>query len=260
MRQLRFFLLSSVIVIMLGCSNVADDDQHVTEGHGTMESKLVEVKLIFDGPLGTNWQEASTELKNPDVEIYFLLQDGSTFHDVHTAQFKYPEITRKFEDQVSTAEVVGHEQELVDYYNQIAAAARLHKIEFTEISHLFWIRLRIHDGTGKQQYSFSYYDSLDEIIKFQEWVNKKNEQDIFTDQDQGWALEAQHREGFVYLIQYDPDYDSYSVNSFISHDLLNSEMMLSVERARNIIKTLSESLGTDVWTRYRGYQWDKVEL
>ncbi len=212
------------------------------------------------GHPGTDWQEGSTALVDAGIEIYFQLQDGSNFHDVHTAQFKFPVIARKYKDEVSTAEVIGHEQELADYYKQITATARLHKIEFTEISHLFWIRLRIHDAAGKEQLGFPYYDSLDEVIKFQEWVEQKNEENIFLDQDQGWALEARHKEGSVYLMQYDPDEDRYSVNNFMPHELLNSELILSVERARSIIKTLAESIGSDAWSTYRGYPWDDLKL
>ena len=206
------------------------------------------------------WLREATALENPDVDIYFLVQDGRNFHDEHPARFDLPDIARRFDDRVSTAEAVGNERELVRYYEQIVRAARSHGIPFRDISHLFWLRLVIHDAEGVERYDFAYLDTLGQIAQFQEWVRRGDERSAFSDVDQGWAIDGWLEDGKVYLHQYDPDCIGDGANRFVPRDRLAVEATRSVERARAIVAVLSDAFGEDVWTTYRGYPWDEVDL
>lgn len=251
---LRLLLLFSAMAILLSCSNNVEDELFEVAEDSPIELRSLQQNYKSNPSV----LDVFTLLENPHIEIYFLLSDGANFHDEHTAQFALPEIARQYGGKISTSEVTGHEPLLAQYYQQIFTAAKSHDTAFSQISHLFWLRLTIQDSDGSELYNFSYYDTLGEIARFQEWVEQRNEDVGFLDLDQGWAIDAIVRNGLVYLDEYDPDSNRVSVNRAISYDVLNSELKLSVERAQKIITTLSESLGTDVWSTYRGYEWDNV--
>lgn len=257
MHLLKLFIINLVIAPLLSCSKVDE-----TKMSDSDIPKEVTVRISFGEKYGLDarWQDASSELEKPSIDVYFLLSDGRNFHDIHSVQLEYPDIKREFEDRVSTAEVIGNEQLLVNYYKQLFVAAREYEIPFTEISHKFWLRLKIQDRFGATKFNFSGYDTLEDILKYKEWVDLGDENILYSEMYQGWAMEGQIKNSFAYLIEYDPDYDAYSENSFISYEHLNNELTLAVGRAQIIVKVLTESLGTDVWSRYRGYPWDNIKL
>lgn len=242
---------------LLSCSGFEDIDLVDSE-----ISRDVTVQLSGGEQYGLDakWQDEALDLDKPEFDIHFLLGDGRNFHDVHSAKLDYPDIERQLTDRVSTAEVIGNEQRLVDYYRQIFEAARKYDIPFTEISHQFWIRPKIYDKSGTVKFNFSAYDTLLDTKRFKEWLDSKYEGSLFIEYYQGWAMEAQIKDGFVYLIEYNPDHDAHSEGCRIPYEHLKIQTSLAVGRAQNIIKTLAETLGTDVWSRYRGYPWDNLDL
>lgn len=210
--------------------------------------------------LDAEWQQSATELVKPPIDIYFSLNDGSHFHDIYSANFEYPPIEREFTDSISTAEIIGNEQHLVNYYRQIVEAARHYKIPFRGISHLFWLRLKIRNRSGPDTFSFTYYDSLREITKFQDWVNHSDTDVLYSDLDQGWGFEAQKKHPFIYMIEYDPDYQTYTQANFVEYLHLQNELAHAINRTRQIIKVLTENIGNDLWSTNRSYPWDDASL
>ena len=253
----RPFLPLVVSAALSGCGGAHPDDPDETPSKTTAERHCSD-GMGFEPDM--SWLRDATALENPHVDIHFLVQDGRNFHDEHPASFELPDIARRSDDRVSTAEAVGNERELVRYYDQIVRAARAHRIPFADISHLFWLRLVIHDADGVERYDFAYLDTLDDIARFQEWVRRGDERSGFSDIDQGWAIDGWLEGGKVYLHQYDPDCVGDDVNHFVSRDRLAADLTRSVERARAIVGTLADAFGEDVWTTYRGHPWDEVDL
>lgn len=257
---MRICNISKVILstaFLLSCSGL--EDTHLVDSESSRE---VTVKLS-DGEqygLDAKWQDEALVLEEPEFDIHFLLSDGRNFHDVNSVKLDYPDIQRQFTDRVSTAEVIGNEQQLVDYYKTLFEAARKYNIPFTEISHQFWIRPKIYDKSRTDKLNFSGYDTLLDTKRFKEWLDSKDEGSVFIEYYQGWAMEAQIKDGFVYLIEYNPDHDAHSVGYRIPYEHLKIQTSVAVGRAQGIIKFLAESLGTDVWSRYRGYPWDNLDL
>ena len=225
-------------------------------------SKQVAIHMNSVDGFGLNaeWQLNATELIRPQIDIYFLLDDGGNFHDAYKAEFTYPPLEREFTDRVSVNEIIGNEQQLVTYYRQIIQTAKHYKIPFRDISHLFWLRLEIHDRSSSNNYGFAHYDTLSDITRFQDWVTQSDTGELYSDLYQGWGFEAQIKLPFVYMIEYNPDYESEFQKNYISYSYLENELALATSQARRIIGLLTEGIGNDLWSTYRGYPWDDVKF
>jgi len=57
-----------------------------------------------------------------------------------------------------------------------------------------------------------------------------------------------------------PDSHENQTNGYIEHQYLNTQLLQAVERVSLIVSQLSAAIGEDVWTKYRGYPWDKVQF
>lgn len=245
------------MAVLMSCEKSNLENAIVTD---PAKQVTVKIRSAIEFGLNADWQQTATELVQPRIDIYFSLNDGSNFHDSHSAKFNYPPIDREFTDKVSTHEIIGNEQYLVSYYRQIIEAARHYEIPFRDISHLFRIRLKIRDQTGSDKFSFAYYDTLSEINKFRNWIIQSDSTVLYADLDQGWGFEAQIKHPFVYMIEYIPESESDTRENYISYLYLENQLTLANNRAQHIIKILTERIGNDLWSKYRGYPWDDGKL
>lgn len=201
----------------------------------------------------------AVELIDPDIDIYFQLNDGATFLDDKNVQLIMPEVNRLYEDEVSTSEIAGSVDELIKYYREVVRAAVSHGEQYSVYSHMFWLRLKILDNSKVAKYTFSYLDTLEDIQTFQEWVNRNENNSHYGNGDQGWEFAAFNEAGNIYMHEEDGFHDGdIESNFFISQSFLSDSLNSAYIEAREIIESLTGSLGVDVWSQYKGYPSDSV--
>ena len=188
-----------------------------------------------------DWVERSQLLSNPHVDLYFL-------------------ISIKNLDEVPTLVGLNKLEELISVYRSVISNSNSRGTNFNEIEHEFWVRPRIDDGTGVTKHSFSWYDHLDESSRFLEWLNDSDAEHEFADMDQGWAFAARKIQDNVHMLEFNPDSNMELENTFLPHRVIFPLFSSAFERANKIVSALSESVGEDVWSKYRGYEWDTVKF
>ena len=203
----------------------------------------------------------AVELNNPEIDIYFQLCDGNNFLDDHEVQLTLPEIERLYPDEISTLELTGNIEKLIRYYQEVVSVAVRHKIEYSQYSHMFWVWLKIHNPEKAELFSFSYLDTLIEIQQFQEWIDLNKTDEHYSNGDQGWEFVALNENGKIYMYEEDGFHSgALESNYFISQAELSEPLNSAFARATDIVSVLATSLGEDVWSKYKGYPWDKVNF
>ena len=205
------------------------------------------------------WLEKSKRIDNLDLEVCFLLQDTFYVGDPNSHEqlqdenyhvpMELPPFERVVPTMARTSEVIGHSDQLASYYKNIVEKSMELGRSFNEIRQEFWLRLWIWNTKEEVHISFPWYDSLSEIQQFFSWL-KDTPKEPYEDMDQGWQIDAVRVGKNIHIRQTDPDYDVEYVNVLVPFENILQKVNEVEERAQQIIASLSEQLGVDVWSKY----------
>jgi hypothetical protein len=165
-----------------------------------------------------------------------------------------PNIRRASPSAVMTEEVLGHENELVTYYQQIIRLARQYERPPYSTSEYFALSLKLCNSEHEVDISFFWYDNFCEIDCFLSAIIEVSSGLVYDDQDQGWALEAHADDRFVYIREWEPESEGTRYEIIVPRDELVAKVTILRERALQIISYLSKAVGTDYWTSYADEQ------
>lgn len=207
-----------------------------------------------------DWTKNSRKIESLDLEICFQLQDNFYTGDPNNVDqqdderyrepLELPPFARAVETLARTSEAIQHRNDLAVYYKTIVERSAALNKGFNEIRQYFWLRLWFWNTDEDVHISFPWYDSLSEMQQFIAWVKGDRSADSFVDMDQGWQIEAVQSDDLLHIRQTDPDHDEEHSNIAVAFEPF-AEAVVEVEaRAIEIISSLTNSLGTDVWTKY----------
>jgi hypothetical protein len=204
------------------------------------------------------WMDRSRLIDRLDIEIFFEL--NSTFYlgdpnnsaqirdKTYREAFALPAFPVADECGASTAEIVGHEPLLADYYQRLLERASQVNKGFDQISLYFWMRMSIWNEKENVHIAFSWYDHLSEMSSFIEWLGTAPQADLFVDVDQGWQVDGCVVGEHIHLREVDPDTREERVNVAVPRAALVDAARQVERRAATIIAFLTEAIGTDYWT------------
>lgn len=207
-----------------------------------------------------SWLSETIKVPSLQAEICFPLSetfyygpdavpDGSEREKLE-ARLSPPRIASAVPSLLRTSEVLGQEQELAGYYEQIVGLARRHGRPFNAIRHYFWLRLWLWNSEHAVHVSFPWYDSFAEIDRYLKALVETDAGLVDHDVDQGWELQTYAEGGSLHFLQRDPDADETQLAISVPRDELVHRVNELREHTGLIIARLSGSLGTDVWTSY----------
>ena len=188
-----------------------------------------------------SWFADAKRIKSLEAEICFLL------HDEFCNGLK---IERRVPSMLRSAEVVGHEEELANYYREVIRVARKHHKAFNEIRQYFWMRFWLWNTDEEIYISFPWYDTYSEINQFLTSLSDKSDGQLFWDVDQGWELDVHAFDGdFIARLRNPDDNETHAIVRLPIDELLSSIQPLRT-RTDSIIKTLTSVVGRDLWTNH----------
>lgn len=204
-----------------------------------------------------SWFTEAKRISSLEAEVCFLIQDDfyfgpDSFSDVSERKeiepLPAPAIPRHVPSMVRSSEAIGHESELADYYRSVLRVARSHGKSFNEIQHYFSIRFWLWNTEQQIHISFPWYDTFSEIDRFFVDVSSDSDGQVFWDVDQGWELEVHSCNGEYFFRLRNPDDDETYAIATVPVDALLSVIQPLRSRTESIIRTLSTSVGRDLWT------------
>jgi hypothetical protein len=219
------------------------------------------------------WMDRSRSIDTLEVEIFFQLNsffytgDPNDVQQLQSPEWHEPLVLPVFPalgphalaTSVCTAQVLGHEQALADYYKRLLERAARSNKRFDEIAYYFWLRLAVWNADEDVSIAFPWYDSLSQMGDFIDWLDTASVHVPFHDTDQGWQLDARRGGTRIHLCESDPEGDTERVNVAAPQAALAQAAKQARARAAGIVATLTEALGTDVWSHYRrGAQFGTV--
>lgn len=222
-----------------------------------------------------DWIARSRYVENLEVEICFSLRDDFYTGDPNNSEqirnrslyeaLVLPDFPRAKKTRASTLEVIGNEAALATYYKSIVEKAYALGKDFWEISQDFWLGLELRDTSEKEvNIGFPWYDTLAEIQDFTRWLAKPEAP--FSDEDQGWQVDALVADGFLHIRCIDPDSDIEWDDSIqrsdpdnaVEYDNIKTPWLLAQVsasaaegRAEHIVAALTRAMGVDAWTKSR---------
>ena len=191
------------------------------------------------------------------VEVVFLIQEnlyigpenGFTQEQwQNSREGLYQPDIKKNGRFVLSSDVAGHEEELVRYYKDVIAKAKIHGKDIKKDSSHFWNRPKIHFPNGFT-FSFPWYDRLIEARRLFEALSSSNcDGEVFSDLDQGWEVVFWRQDGMLYASEFDPDDETTRESFKFDHQPIKSQIVELVPRVERIISILSDQLGNDYWS------------
>jgi hypothetical protein len=204
------------------------------------------------------WMDRSRLIDRLDIEIFFQLNrifylgDPNNSAQISDRTYREPFALPAFpvadESSASTAEIVGHEPLLADYYQRLLERASQVNKGFDQISQYFWMSMSIWNEEEDVHIGFSWYDHLSEMSSFIEWLATAPEADLFVDVDQGWQVDGCVVGDHIHLREVDPDTREERANVAVPRAALVDAARQVEHRAAGIIALLTEAIGTDYWT------------
>ena len=206
-----------------------------------------------------SWFADAKRISSLDAEICFLIQD-----DFYYGPDSYPEVSERREvgplpnpniprhvaSMVRSAEAIGHEVQLIEYYRSVLQIAQSHQKMFNDIRQYFWLRFWLWNTEQKVHISFPWYDTFSEIDRFLSSVTNKSDGQIFWDADQGWELEMHAYSGECFARLRNPDDDETHAIVRLPSDALIAHLQALRTRTESIIQSLSSAIGRDLWTNH----------
>ena len=213
-----------------------------------------------DPSAANTWFATARPVDRLEAEICFLIQPRFYFGpdrpavpaDLQrlTVSLSPPDVPRAVPSKVRTSEAVGHEAQLLAYYEQIVRLAREHRLPFNAIRHCFWLRFWLWNEAQDIRVSFPWYDSFSEIDRFMTAVSDGRSGLLDHDLDQGWEMEVHGDGDRLFIREGDPDGDEAHLAISVPRDALVQVLTALRARAVQVIGRLSDGLGADVWTSY----------
>lgn len=205
------------------------------------------------------WFSDAKRISSLEAEICFLLQDEFYFgpdsypevsERKEVEPLASPSIPRRVPSMVCSAEAVGHEDQLADYYREVVRVAQSHGKAFNDIRQYFWLRFWLWNTEHEVHISFPWYDTYSEIDRFLSSVADNSEGQVFWDADQGWELEMHATDGELFARLRNPDDDEiHAIVRLPSQSLLEGIQPLR-SRTESVIRSMSSAIGRDVWTSH----------
>jgi len=207
-----------------------------------------------------DWINNSKNIEDLEIEICFQLQEDFYTGDPNNhEQFqdeKYleavelPSFDRAVVTMARTSEAFQCVDDLAAYNRNIIERAEVLNKSFNEIRQYFWLRLWFWNTEEDVHISFPWYDSLSEMQQFFTWLKGKSATEPYVDMDQGWQIEAIRSGDCLYIRQIDPDDDEEYANISVPFEAFMKVANDVEERAIEIISSLSNNVGADVWSKY----------
>jgi hypothetical protein len=200
------------------------------------------------------WTARSVQVDDLTPRIRFLLNRTVYTGDPNnSAQFKsaafnpaisLPTFPRQDALRPTSSEVLGHEEELADYYRRVTELTQPRRPEYN-----YWLRLSLESLSGSLEVGFPWWDRLADMSAFTTWLRTAPAGTGYLDQDQGWMIRAFRTEGRLHFLNSDPD-DHDRERSNISVGRLGFLQRLDqAERdAREVIGRLKTRLAMDPWS------------
>ncbi len=200
------------------------------------------------------WVAQSTVDACAEVEILFYLPHEFVVHGNNPdtspkISLPTPRFPCATPDWYSSTEVLGHECELITYYQKVLDVAAEHAFGYDDVSAHFWLNLSI--GSKASNVGFPWYDHYHECEGVLSWLETAKDGEIYHDVDQGWENTMIAKGRLIHVREWDPEEGAEYLNkAFYRQELLVSVAALR-NRMRSILPKLVSGVGEDYWTKFR---------
>ena len=207
---------------------------------------------MFD-PEDRSWIESSVCAQNAEIVVSFCVA-GEFYRDLskrEAAPLRLPKVGQRWGETrlISVGDALADPEPLIAYYKTVLALAAEYSQSYDDISHHFWMLLRIVSEAG--EIGFPWHDHLEEIDGVLGWLIASTEGDDWHDLEQGWEMIATRVGAKLHFRQGLFDQGGELANLAFSRD----ELSVSAKQTQAIISQLMpilvDELGDDYWTRYR---------
>jgi len=171
--------------------------------------------------------------------------DGSKFNDpAYNPRIALPEFPRQQQLRPASSEIIGHEEQLADYYRRVGALAPPHAG-----SPNYWLRLSLESSATGTEIGFPWWDRVREAAAFFRWLKEGPSGTGFLDTDQGWMFRAFRAEERFYFLDSDPDDgDRERVNVSVDRPAFIERVAEAERLTRVVIERLKLRLRMDHWS------------
>lgn len=215
------------------------------------------------------WCKESLFCDDVSVETYFSTAPQYYFGDPNAANFEdfddpalHMDLPRlsfnpSKKDRTNISDIVGHEQELGDYYRYLIEKAYAQGHNFNSIRQYFWMRGALVSKSKNVSVSFPWYDTASEFSGIHTWIMSAQESEEFFDIDQGWMLSGVCLNERLFLLETDdsnfcePHLSKVFANICFDREAIRLTLAENKCAVVNVIGKLSSHIGVDVWTEYR---------
>lgn len=201
-----------------------------------------------------DWQQHSTMQEGVKLDIGFSLSE--TFYygppNNHTPeQYQsmrvplYQPKIRKTKHLYLSSDILGNEEELERHYQDVLDKFEEYGKEIKWCSH-FWTKPVIYNATFFVP--LLWHDTFTEASNFLDNLTTENEGLIYSDMDQGWAIEIIGQENLLYVYICDPDTDTLHCNIKCTWSDLRAQAAERIPQVSILVQRLSNTFGRDYWT------------
>lgn len=137
--------------------------------------------------------------------------------------------------------MLGHEDELADYYRRVTELTKPRRPEYN-----YWLRLSLESPSRSTEIGFPWWDRLRDMSEFMTWLRTAPAGKGYLDLDQGWMIHAFRTEGRLYFLDSDPDdHDRERSNVSADRPEFLRRLAQAEREAREVIAGLKARLGMD---------------
>jgi len=144
----------------------------------------------------------------------------------------------------TASEVLGHEDELADYYRRVTELTEPRRPEYN-----YWLRLSLENASRSMEVNFPWWDRLADMSEFMTWLRTAPTGTGYLDQDQGWMIRAFRSEARLHFLDSDPeDHEREVLNVSVARPDFLHRLEQAERDARQVIAGLKSRLGMDPWS------------
>ena len=189
-----------------------------------------------------------------EASFYIGPSDGMASLEWETVNVRLPpvDLPRRFIDRVTTAELINHEDALIDHYRHIIRIAEAHG-KSASLSPFPYFRTQPEiTAEGQVLTEFSWNDDVHEtrtILELLAGADHGPPQLLHDDQDQGWHVLIAATGAATCLVEWDAEDRIPTSQGYAFEPAeLGSQAASALERLNVIHQRLIEAIGRDYWT------------
>jgi hypothetical protein len=188
----------------------------------------------------------ATQVEALFIDIGFIIFSYLTPRKNPNEFIPLPNVTLYERDRVLTKDIVGSEQEIIQYYRTIMHLCATNNKEIKRS--YFWITPILYNSEGLR-IDFPYYDTYEDCRGLFINLSSKKEGKIFWDCAEGWAVSIHANNTDFYLREWNPDTGEDYNTIYFPKRLIQAQIPPLMQRTETIISVLTQALGADYWSR-----------